>query len=117
MKSGMAGVYLKHRHPASSYAVVGVAAVVSVKKGVFSKVRLVVGGTTPNPVVVVAVEKALVGKPPTAEVISEAVAKVAGAIGAPLSDTYASGEYRAHLATVMSKRALTQAAAQAKRKK
>jgi len=117
MKSGMAGVYLKHRHPASSYAVVGVAAVVSVKKGVFSKVRLVVGGATPNPVVVVAAEKALVGESPTAAAIAAAVAKVAGAIDTPLSDTYASGEYRAHLATVLARRALTQAAAAAKRKK
>ncbi len=117
MKSGTAGVYLKHPHPGSGYAVVGVAAVVSVKEGVFSKVRLVVGGATPNPLVVVAVEKALVGESPTAAAIAEAVAKVARAIDTPLSDTYASGEYRAHLATVLAKRALTQAAAEAKRKK
>jgi carbon-monoxide dehydrogenase medium subunit len=117
MRPGMGGVYLKHRHPASSYAVVGVAAVVAMKNGVFSKARLVVGGTTPNPVVVVAAEKVLVGKSPTAETISAAAAKVAGAIGARFSDTYASAEYRAHLATVLAQRALTQAAARAKRNK
>ena len=117
MKPGMAGVYLKHRHPASSYAVVGVAAVVSMKNGAFSKARLVVGGATPNPVVVPAAEKALVGKSPNAEAIAAAAAKVAEAIDLPLSDTYASAEYRVHLATVLAERALTQAAAQAKRKK
>jgi carbon-monoxide dehydrogenase medium subunit len=117
MKSGMAGVYLKHRHPASSYAVIGVAAVVTMKKGVCSKVRLVVGGATPNPVVVSAVEKILVGEAPSAKVIAQAAATVADAIGEPLSDSYASGEYRAHLATVITERALSAAAAKAKRKK
>jgi carbon-monoxide dehydrogenase medium subunit len=117
MKSGMAGVYLKHRHPASSYAVVGVAAVMTLKKGVCSDVRLVVGGATPNPVVVSAAGKFLVGQAPSPETLSRAAATVAGAIGEPLSDPYASGEYRAHLATVMAERALSQAAAQAKRKK
>ena len=117
MKSGMAGVYLKHRHPASSYAVIGVAAVVTMKKGVCSKVRLVVGGATPNPVVVSAVEKILVGEAPNAKLIAQAAATVADAIEEPLSDSYASGEYRAHLATVIAERALSAAAAKAKRKK
>ena len=117
MKSGMAGVYLKHRHPASSYAVIGVAAVVTMKKGVCSRVRLVVGGATPTPVIVSAVEKILVGEAPSAEVMAQAAATVADAIGEPLNDSYASGEYRAHLATVLSERALSAAAAKAKRKK
>ena len=117
MKSGMAGIYLKHRHPASSYAVIGVAAVVTMKKGVCSKVKLVVGGATPNPVVVSAVEKILVGEAPSDKVIAQAAATVADAIGEPLSDSYASGEYRAHLATVITERALSVAATKAKRTK
>ncbi len=117
MKSGMAGVYLKHRHPASSYAVIGVAAVVTVKKGVCTKVKLVIGGATPNPVVVSAAEKLLVGQAPSAGAIAEAARSVAEALGEPLSDSYASGEYRAHLATVLAERALSAAAAKAKRKK
>jgi carbon-monoxide dehydrogenase medium subunit len=117
MKSGTAGVYLKHRHPASSYAVIGVAAVVTVKKGVCSKVKLVIGGATPNPVVVSAAEKLLVGQAPSAGALAEAARSVAEALGEPLSDSYASGEYRAHLATVLAERALRAAVAKAKRKK
>ena len=117
MKSGMAGVYLKHRHPASSYAVIGVAAVVTVKKGVCTKVKLVIGGATPNPVVVSAAEKLLVGQAPSAGAIAEAARSVAEALGEPLSDSYASAEYRSHLATVLAERALRAAAAKAKRKK
>jgi carbon-monoxide dehydrogenase medium subunit/2-furoyl-CoA dehydrogenase FAD binding subunit len=56
----------------------------------------------------------LVGRKPDAKSIEEAGAKVASAVADPLSDTYASGEYRVHLATVLAKRALTQAVAQAK---
>src|SRR5438093_643145 len=43
--TGGGAIYLKHRHPASSYAVVGVAAAVDVN-GSFSRATLVVGGAT-----------------------------------------------------------------------
>ena len=46
---GTGGAYLKHRHPASSYAVVGVAAVVTIGGGKCTKVRLVVGGRHREP--------------------------------------------------------------------
>jgi len=39
------------------------------------------------------------------------------ALGEPLGDPYASGEYRVHLAKVLAERALSQAIAQAKREK
>ncbi len=117
MRPGMGGVYLKHRHPASSYAVVGVAAVVTMKKGVCSDVKLVVGGVSANPVVVSGASKPLVGQAPTAGAISATAAHVVEAIRDPLSDLYAAGEYRVHLATVLAGRALAQAVAQAKRKK
>ena len=111
---GMGGCYLKHRHPASSYAVVGVAAMVGLEGGKVTRVSLVVGGATANPVHATAAEKALTGQAPTAEDIAAAAAKVAEAITHPMSDAYASAEYRAHLATVMAKRALRMAAERAK---
>ncbi|HSP17135.1 MAG TPA: xanthine dehydrogenase family protein subunit M [Thermoanaerobaculia bacterium] len=98
---GAKAVYLKHRHPASSFAVVGVAALVDKK---FSSVRISIGGVTPNPVRAKAAEKALKG-PGDIDAAAEAVAE---ALPNPLSDSYASGEYRVHLATVMTKRALMQ---------
>jgi aerobic carbon-monoxide dehydrogenase medium subunit len=110
---GIGAVYLKHRHPASSYAVVGVAAVVGVN-GSFSSARLVVGGATSRPVAVDAVTEMLVGRSPEPGAITAAADAVRGALESPTGDTYASGEYRVHLATVMAKRALTAAVERAR---
>ncbi len=106
---GTGAAYLKHPHPASRYAVVGVAAIVEVKDGKVTRASLVVGGTTPNPVRAAAAEAALLGQKADAASIAAAAAKVPGAIEDPLSDTYASGEFRVHLATVIAKRALAAA--------
>jgi len=101
---GMGGAYLKHRHPASSYAVVGVAAMVGLIGGKVARAVVVVGGATENPKHAVAVESALAGMEPTAENIAAAADQMD--IQATLGDSYASAEYRAHLAKVMAKRAL-----------
>jgi CO/xanthine dehydrogenase FAD-binding subunit len=83
------------------------------EKGRIGRVSLVVGGATVNPVRVAAAEKALTGQAPSEANIDAAVKHVAGALRDPLSDTYASGEYRLHLATVLAKRALLAAAERA----
>ena len=101
------------RPPGLGYAVVGVAAIVMVSGGVCSSASLAVGGATPKPVRASAAEAALKGKALSADNIAAAAAKVADAISDPLSDYYASGEYRQHLATVLAKRALTAAAQRA----
>ena len=110
---GMGGAYLVHEHPASTYAVVGVAAMVGLEKGKIGRVSLVVGGATANPVHAADAEKALTGQEPTDANIAAAAQQVAGAISDPLGDTYASGEYRTYLATVLAKRALMMAAQRA----
>ena len=109
--AGMGGAYLKHRHPASSYAVVGVAAMVGLIGGAVARAVVVVGGITANPMHAVAVESALAGLAPTEENIAAAADQMA--IEATMSDAYASSEYRAHLAKVMAKRALILAAQRA----
>jgi carbon-monoxide dehydrogenase medium subunit len=103
--TGTGGAYLKHRHPASSYAVVGVAALIGLEEGKISRTTLVVGGTTANPVRVTSVESALMGMEPSQENISAAVENMN--IEATLGDSYASAEYRAHLAKMMARNALT----------
>ena len=108
---GMGGAYLKHRHPASSYAVVGVAAMVGLKNGKVARVSLVVGGATANPMHAQAAEAALMGMAPDEANIAAAADKVD--IQATMSDTYASAEYRVHLAKVLAKRALMAAAQRA----
>jgi carbon-monoxide dehydrogenase medium subunit len=111
---GTGGSYFKHPHPASRYAVVGVAAIVEVKDGKVARASLVVGGTTANPVRAAASEGALLGQKPDAASIAAAAGKVAAAIEDPLSDHYASGEFRVHLATVLARRALAAAADRAR---
>jgi carbon-monoxide dehydrogenase medium subunit len=109
---GMGGAYLKHRHPASSYAVVGVAALIGLEDGKVTRTAVVVGGATANPVHAKAVESALTGRKPTEENISAAVESMD--IDATLGDSYASAEYRAHLAKVLAKQALMLAAERAR---
>jgi carbon-monoxide dehydrogenase medium subunit len=110
--SGMGGAYLKHRHPASSYAVVGVAALIGLENGKVTRTAVVVGGATANPVHAKTVESALTGMEPTEENISAAVENMD--IDATLGDSYASAEYRAHLAQVMARQALMLAAERAR---
>jgi carbon-monoxide dehydrogenase medium subunit len=109
---GMGGAYLKHRHPASSYAVVGVAAMIGLEKGKVTRTVVVVGGATANPVHAKSVESALTGMEPSEANISTAVDTMD--IDATLGDPYASADYRAHLAKVMAKRALLLAAERAR---
>ena len=109
--AGMGGAYLKHRHPASHYAVVGVAAMVGLVGGKVGRAVVVVGGATEIPTHAIAVEKALMDKQPTEEIISEAADQMD--IKTTMGDAYASSEYRAHLAKVMAKRALMLAAERA----
>lgn len=114
MDSGATAVYLKHRHPASAFAVVGVGVLVGVKGGKCTDVRIAVGGATSKPVRAKAAERALTGQAPNEANFQRAAAAVAEAIREPLSDSYASGEFRTHLASVMVKRALTQVAGKAR---
>jgi len=103
-------VYLKHRHPASSFAVVGVAALVQMKDGKCADVRLSIGGATATPVRAKSAEAVLRGQQPTDANIERAAAAVEDSLKNTFGDSYASAEYRVHLATVMAKRALQQVA-------
>jgi aerobic carbon-monoxide dehydrogenase medium subunit len=109
---GMGSAYLKHRHPASSYAVVGVAAMIGLEDGKVSRAVVVVGGATSNPNHARSVESALNGMEPTEENITAATDQMD--LEATLGDSYASADYRAHLAKVMTKRALLLAAERAR---
>ena len=95
--------YVKHRHPASGYAVAGVAVVLRPEAA-----RIVVGGVTGTPVRATEAEQAMeIGIAPVDEAAIASVAeKVPAALSGALSDTYASGEYRVHLAQVLAKRTI-----------
>jgi carbon-monoxide dehydrogenase medium subunit len=105
---GMA--YVKYSHPASYYAVVGAAAIVTVEKGTCSSVRVALGGLLPFAKRCSAVEKALTGQPSSPEAASRAAAEVVRDLGDDLlGDIYASAEYRKAMAPVYVGRALQRA--------
>jgi carbon-monoxide dehydrogenase medium subunit len=100
------GAYAKFAHPASGFAVTGVAAVVTIKAdGTVERAAIGVAGAAANAYRATAAERALTGSKGDAKAIAEAAAKAADGITA-LSDLAASAEYRKHLVTVYAKRAI-----------
>ena len=106
--------YAKFSHPASRYAVVGVAATVSVSEGTCRHATIAVGGLVEAPVRATTVEQALVGQALTDETIAAAAAQVAVDLGDDLlGDIFASAEYRKAVTPVWIRRAVSAAAARA----
>ncbi|MFM9107826.1 MAG: FAD binding domain-containing protein [Chloroflexota bacterium] len=101
-----AAAYEKFRHPASGYAVVGIAAAVRTGAGgVVEDARIAVTGCTSNSARARAAEAALVGKKLSAESIAAAAAVAADGLDLN-GDHYASADYRRHLVGVCTRRAL-----------
>jgi carbon-monoxide dehydrogenase medium subunit len=106
--------YVKHPHPASRFAVVGVAAVVQLAQdGTCQQARVGITGATTHAVRAAGVEQALAGKPLTEQTMAEAASHAADGLDL-MSDSYASSEYRAHLTRVLTRRALATAAERAR---
>ncbi len=106
--------YQKVRHPASGFAVVGVAVVLQVGAGgECERAGIGVTGVASKAYRAVAAEQALQGQPLNDQTIAAAAAHAADGVDAN-SDLYASEDYRRHLAMVYTKRAITDAFARAK---
>lgn len=105
--NGQRVAYKKHHHPASGYAVVGVAVRLQLSGGRIESAAVGVTGVGEHAYRATAVENALRGKPTSA--IASAAASVTKGMEA-LGDAYASAEFRKHLAEVMARRALEEAA-------
>ncbi len=97
--------YLKFEHPASRFAILGCAAVVIKDNGNFEQVRLAFTGISSTPFRDHKVEEMLQGKQLSKDTIAEAAEKAASDADM-MSDHFASGDYRRHLATVYARRAL-----------
>jgi carbon-monoxide dehydrogenase medium subunit len=111
---GQGMAYVKFSHPASRYAVIGVAATLSVAGGKCAAAAVALGGLVPRPARAAAVEKALGGQALSGETIAKAASQVSQDLGTDvLGDIYASAEYRQAVAPVWVKRALTLAASRA----
>lgn len=106
--TGTIAGYRKHQHPASGYAIVGLAAAVTVTDGTVSAANIVVTGGTSIATHATAAEESLIGKPWNAESIAGA-ADVA-AEGLDLNPSpYASEAYLRQLVKVLTGRVLTAA--------
>ncbi|MDI6772592.1 MAG: xanthine dehydrogenase family protein subunit M [bacterium] len=99
--------YLKMPNPASGFALTGVAAVIGLdQSGRCVHVRVGITGVASAAYRASGVEAALAGAEPTDEALAHAAAFAADGVLAN-SDIHASAEYRAHLAGVLARRALT----------
>ncbi len=112
-KGRVGQAYLKVRHPASGFAVVGIAATLTLDGGKCSASGVGITGVSPKPYRAAGVESALAGKALDGNTLSAAAAHAADGVQLN-SDLFASGEYRKHLAQVYTRRALETAAGRAK---
>jgi carbon-monoxide dehydrogenase medium subunit len=106
--------YAKLPNPASRYAILGAAAVLTVRDSKCESASVAIGGLTDTARRAPSVEAALVGQ----ELTEEALARAAEAVqddldGDILGDIFASAEYRKAIAPVFVKRALRKAAERA----
>jgi carbon-monoxide dehydrogenase medium subunit len=113
MKPRTGGAYEKLYQPASGFAIVGVAAILSLGSG--GKIESAAVGITglgPKALRAEGVEKALKGNKASATLFADAARHAHRGIE-PLGDLHASSDYRREMAVVFTRRALTRAAARA----
>ncbi|HEY2595605.1 MAG TPA: xanthine dehydrogenase family protein subunit M [Chloroflexota bacterium] len=110
--AGSGAAYQKFDQPASHYALTGICAVVTLQNGAIASARIGVTGVGPKAYRPTAVEQALLGKPAEEEAVKAAVQTVADGIDVQ-GDIHASPDYRAHLARVLTRRAVLEAAGRA----
>src|SRR3989449_4435502 len=107
--AGSGAAYMKFPHPASRFAVVGVAAAVTLdKQGTCTKASLGVTGAGTKAVRAKGVEAGCTGKKLDAPTIETAAQKAADGVDVQ-ADLQSSVEYKSHLCRVFAKRALTEA--------
>jgi carbon-monoxide dehydrogenase medium subunit len=111
---GTGSCYLKFEHPASGYAIVGAAAIVTLADdGTCREARLAFNGVATTALRATEVERELVGKPLDEKSVAAAMEKLS--VKEPMHDpVYASGAYRISMARVYGKNALLQAAERAR---
>ncbi len=98
--------YRKFRHPASGYAVAGIAVVASVVRSECKEVRIAATGLADHQFRVLAAEAVLKGKSVKAEDIDKAVADAFTGVSV-LEDRFADARYRLQLGRTMLRRALS----------
>jgi carbon-monoxide dehydrogenase medium subunit len=111
-RTGWSVQELSRRH--GDFAMAGVVAVTTLDaSGKCSAARIVLFGVAPTPIRAPAAEQVLAGAKPSEAVFEQAGKKASEAVEEPLSDMHATGEFRRHLAGVLTRRALAEASSRA----
>jgi carbon-monoxide dehydrogenase medium subunit len=112
-RTGWSVLEVARRH--GDFALTGVAVTMTLGGGGRSTAaRIVLFGVGPTPLRARQAEEAVVGGTPGEAVFAEAARRADQAILEPLSDVHATAEYRRHLARVLVRRGLAEAAARAR---
>jgi|HigsolmetaAR201D_1030396.scaffolds.fasta_scaffold01785_9 carbon-monoxide dehydrogenase medium subunit len=106
--AGTGSAYAKLANPASGYAMVGVAASITVSGGTIQNARVALTGAYDHAVRLSEVENALNGQPANADTVAASVANAGDGLDL-MGDIHASAEYRAAMVKVYAKRALLKA--------
>lgn len=99
-------IYMKFPQPASRFAMVGCAVMLTRSNGSVARARVAFTGVSPTAFRDNAVEEAITGQTPNADNIAAAANQAAEGVDI-MGDHYASQDYRKHLAKVYVKRALS----------
>jgi len=110
LAANQSAAYMKFPHPASRFAVVGVAAVLTIDGGKCTKASIGVTGAGTHAVRAKGVEAALAGKTLDAASIAAAADKAADGVDVQ-ADLQGSVDYKRHLLKVFAKRAIEAAVA------
>ncbi len=110
LAANQSAAYMKFPHPASRFAVVGVAAVLTVEGGKCSKASIGITGAGTHAVRAKGVEAAIAGKALDAASIEAAAEKAPDGVDVQ-ADLQGSVDYKKHLLKVFAKRAIEAAAA------
>jgi carbon-monoxide dehydrogenase medium subunit len=106
---GWGTCYEKFSRVAQAWSIVAVAAAVRRENGAIAEARIGLTNMGTTPLRATATEQALAGRSASAEVLAEAASHAADGTS-PTSDVNAQADYRSHLATVLTRRALAKAA-------
>jgi carbon-monoxide dehydrogenase medium subunit len=104
--AGWSWMEISRRH--GDFALAGVGVILGLRGGAITEARIGLTGVAPTPVRASDAERLLVGQRPAGPLWEAAAAAVRAAV-TPDGDIHASGEYRKHVAGVLTRRALAEA--------
>ncbi|MEU4601818.1 xanthine dehydrogenase family protein subunit M [Kribbella sp. NPDC023972] len=107
--TGWGAHYEKFNRVAQQWSIVAVAAAVRLNGDSIAEARVALTNMGSTPIRAIAVEDVLIGRPATVEAIREAAARAPDGTS-PVSDLNGDADYRRHLASVLTRRAVLAAA-------